>query len=44
MGDMTVWQRWLDSYRHYRRHVGLAVLGAVYRACYYELRHKEPYA
>jgi hypothetical protein len=27
----------LDSYDHYRRTVGLGVLGAAYRALYYEI-------
>ena len=34
----------LDSYDHYRRHVGLGRLHAVVRAIYFEVRGKEPYA
>lgn len=34
----------LDSYRHYRQHVACGRLRAVYRALYYELRGREPWA
>lgn len=38
---LWVWLR--DSYRHYRRHVGLGRVHAFYRAVYFEARGKEPY-
>jgi len=37
-------QKFLDSYYHYREDVGLGFWNALYRAFYYELRGKEPWA
>lgn len=34
--------KWWDSYSHYRIHVGLGVIGAVYRATFYEIMGREP--
>jgi hypothetical protein len=34
--------RWLDSWYHYRRQVGLGRWLALYRTAYYEIRKKEP--
>jgi len=34
--------KWLDSYRHYRTHVGVGRVGAFYRASFYEVMHREP--
>lgn len=42
--DSSRWFWLRDSYRHYRQHVGLSRLAALYRAVYYEVRKKEPYA
>ena len=39
---MTRTEKWQDSYRHYRVHVGLSTLGAIYRATFYEVMHREP--
>lgn len=40
---MSKWSAgWLDSFYHYRVHVGCGVFYAMYRATYYELRRKEP--
>lgn len=33
-----------DSYSHYRKDVGLGRIHSFYRALYYEIKHKEPYA
>ena len=41
---MNAWAKFLDSYRHYRRHVALGRVHAIYRALYYEIRGKEPWA
>lgn len=41
---MSWWTKFQDSYRHYRNHVGLNRIQALYRALYYELRKKEPWA
>lgn len=38
-----IW-KFLDSYRHYRRRVGLGRIHAFYRAVYYETRGREPWA
>ena len=35
---------WVDSYRHYRNRVGLERIKAFFRATYYEIKHKEPWA
>lgn len=41
---MTRLDKLLDSYDHYRRHVGCGRFYALYRALYYEIRGKEPWA
>jgi hypothetical protein len=39
---MKWYEKPLDSYDHYRRHVGCGVFYALYRTWYYETFHKEP--
>jgi hypothetical protein len=41
---VTKFWKLVDSYQHYRRHVALPRVKAVYRALYYEVRGKEPWA
>jgi len=41
---MSPWAFFLDSYYHYRKQVGLGRLAAIYRALYYEIKKKEPWA
>jgi hypothetical protein len=42
--NVSRWWALQDSFRHYRRHVGLDPVRAVLRALYYEIRGKEPYS
>lgn len=42
--NFSHWSGFWDSVDHYRRHVGLNVVHAMYRAAYYEIKRKEPYA
>lgn len=35
--------KFIESYYHYRDRVGLGKIHSLYRAAYYEIRHKEPY-
>lgn len=35
-------EKWLDSYWHYRNHVGLNPIHSFYRATFYEIKKREP--
>lgn len=41
--DVNITWKLLDSFQHYRDRVGLGRLKALYRAFYFEIRHKEPW-
>lgn len=39
---MTRLDKFLDSYAHYRGPVGCGRIYALYRALFYEIKHREP--
>lgn len=41
---ISKYDKFCDSFDHYRKKVGLGRIHSFYRALYYEIKGKEPYA